>query len=194
MKLEHTVAIPDEVVATLATHDVYETTDPSVYRRLAVQRWRDFVEVARQLDEIFIFECCFLQNPLTVLIIKHNVVRMEAIRHISKVALLIEPLEPVVVYLWQADTKKTLKQVAQARPREWRDFVIAYTEQGAWSKETGAVGFDGFIAFHELRRSIELDLLRRLNITHCVVDNSDYDWDRAQREIVTFLESNLTQL
>jgi hypothetical protein len=183
--------IPDELIAALAAHDVYETPQAETYCRLARERWQAFVAATQQVDEISIFECCFLQNPLTVLLGKHNVAVPDAVEHIRAVAATVQPLRPILVYLWQQDARATLERVVGERPQEWKDFVIDYFTQQGWGKATRASGFEGVIAFYEMRKRIELDLLRQLDITQLLVDNTNYDWAESQRTITAFMSTSL---
>lgn len=189
LKLEDGQTPPDELIAELAKHDVYETPLASDYCRLAAKRWQEFVERAVVAEEVSIFECCFLQNPLTVLLGKHNVAAPDALRHIQRIAKAIKPLQPIVIYLWQQDTRMALEHIAGERPQEWKDFLIAYFTQQEWGKATGANGFEGVIAFYDMRKTIELDLLRQLDITKLLVDNTSYDWIESKKAITTLINT-----
>jgi hypothetical protein len=134
------------------------------------------------------FECCFLQNPLTVLLGKHNIDPQDATGHIMTVTAAIQSLRPVLIYLWQKDTRATLERVARERLLAWQDFLIAYFTRQGWGKAHGVGGWDGVIASYEMRARVELDLLHRLSLASAVIDNSDYDWDKTQREAKAFLE------
>ena len=166
-------ALPDELFAELAAHDVYETQSPATYCRLALERWARFAEAARVAPEVVILESCFLQNPLTVLLAKHNVEPAFATEHLKRLAAAVAPLMPLLVYLWQTDTRATLEQVARERPTEWLDYVIGYVTGQAWGRATGARGFDGMVAFYEMRKALELQTLPELGIAGLAVENAD---------------------
>jgi hypothetical protein len=187
LKLGDGQILPDALITELAKHDVYETPLAGNYCRLAAKRWQEFAERAARTEEISIFECCFLQNPLTVLLGKHNVAVPDALKHIQAVTATIQPLQPILIYLWQADTRATLDRVSRGRPQEWKEFLIAYFTQQGWGKATRVNGFEGVIAFYEMRKRIELDLLRQLDITKLLVENTSYDWVENQRAIAAFL-------
>jgi len=179
--------VPEALVAKLAERDVYEIADIHTHARLIRERWRRFVETARRSEGTYVFECCVLQNPFTIALLKHNLPQPEALRHVQAILEIIRPLNPLLIYLRQRDVRATLERAAQERPQEWRDFVSAYTDHGAWAQETGIGGYEGFIAAQSLRQALELSLLRDAGIPHLMVDTSDRDWDAVQRQIAAFL-------
>jgi hypothetical protein len=189
LRLEDGQTPPDELIDELAKNDVYETPLASEYCRLAAKKWQAFVEMAVLSEEVSIFECCFLQNPLTVLLGKHNIAVPDALRHIQTLAKIIQPLQPIVIYLWQQDTRLTLERIARERPQDWREFLIAYFTQQGWGKATGANGFEGVIAFYDMRKRVELDLLRQLDITKLVVENANHDWVKSKKAITSLIRT-----
>ena len=156
----------------LARHDVYETPLPATYCRLAIDRWARFVAQAQAAPEVVILESCFLQNPLTVLLAKHNVAPEEAAGHMRRMAETVAPLDPLLVYLWQPDTRATLEHAARERPADWLNFVVGYVTRQAWGQANGARGFDGMVAFYEMRKALELYILPDLGIETLDVNNT----------------------
>jgi hypothetical protein len=73
----------------------------------------------------------------------------DAVEHIRAVAATVQPLRPILVYLWQQDARATLERVVGERPQEWKDFVIDYFTQQGWGKAARASGFECVIAFYE---------------------------------------------
>jgi hypothetical protein len=189
LRLEDRQAPPHGLIGELAKHDVYETPLSSEYCRLAANRWQEFVKMAVLSEEVSIFECCFLQNPLTVLLGKHNIAVPDALRHIHKVAEIIQPLQPALIYLCQQDTRLTLERIARERPPEWQEFLVAYFTQQEWGKVTGANGFEGVITFYDMRKRVELDLLRQLGITQLVVENANHDWVESKKAIAALIDT-----
>ncbi len=157
----------------LARHDVYETPLPATYCRLAIDRWARFVAKAQAAPEVVILESCFLQNPLTVLLAKHNVAPEEAAEHLRRLAETVAPLDPLLIYLWQPDTRATLEHAARERPADWLNFVVGYVTRQAWGQANGVRGFDGMVAFYEMRKALELYVLPDLGIDTLDVNNTD---------------------
>jgi len=181
----------DGLIAELAKRDVYETPLAGTYCRLAAARWRRFVDEARTRHEVTVFETCFLQNPLTVLLGKHNVPVSDALDHIHTIVKTVQPLQPVLVYLQQRHPRATLERAAADRPQAWKEFLITYFIQQGWGKATGAQGFEGVIAFYEMRQRVEFQVIRSADLDYLIIDTDARSWDENQRILAAFLGSAL---
>ncbi len=184
--LEFGAQLPEGLVQALAQYDVYELPVEK-YHRLLLDRWGAFAASAAQRDEVYIFECCFLQNPLTMYLGRHDAPLAAARGHIFGIAALLRPLEPVLIYLHPGEAGETLRRVAQLRPQEWLDFVIAYHTQQGHGKAQGWQGFEGMLRFYEMRQAIELELLSRLSLDSLLVAHTD--WEQDQARIAAYLET-----
>jgi len=180
--------LPAAVWEELAARDVYNVPSQDTYRRLALAQWQAFADQSRLGEETFLFECCFLQNPLTVLVGRHNRDGAEAVAHIQAVADSVAALHPILIYLRQEDPRATLERVARERPHAWWDFLISYFVGRGWCQALGLEGPEGVIAFYEMRQRLELDILARLNMRALVVDTAPDDWENSHRTVEEFLQ------
>jgi hypothetical protein len=187
MQIEHGAALPDDLFADLARHDVYELPAAD-YCRLSAERWAEFAAAAERDDAVTVFECCLIQNPLTVLLAAHDASADFAGAHVRRLAETVRALNPAVIYLYQRDLRATLQRAAAERRREWLESVIGYLTGQACGRARGLSGFDGMVRFYEDRRAVELALLHRLPASTLVLDNSDFDWRRCEREVRAFVE------
>jgi len=183
--------IPGELFDELARHEIYDLPADK-YRRLAAERWESFAANAFTSQYIYIFECCFLQNPLTVLLAKHNLDAQEASRHILSVAESLKNLQPLIIYLDPPNLRHTLEQAARTRPKEWLDFVIQYITGQAWGAATGLTGFDGMVRFYEERRDVERSIFDRLKWKKLWVSSAGQDWEDTRAQVAGFLEQAVT--
>ena len=187
MQIAHGAALPVDLLAELARRDVYEL--PAVdYCRLSAARWAEFAAAAERDDFVTVLECCLIQNPLTVLLAKHDASADFAGAHVRRLAETVRGLNPAVIYLYQRDLRATLERVAAERPRAWLEYVIGYLTGQAYGQARSLSGFDGMVRFHEERRAVELPLLHRLPAQTLVLDSSDRDWRRCEREVKAFVE------
>lgn len=71
LKNEYGTSFPDDLYHSLSKQDVYELP-LGLNRRLITERWEAFAE--QTLDEagVMIFEFCFIQNPVTVGMVKYD--------------------------------------------------------------------------------------------------------------------------
>lgn len=183
----HKDALPEGLIDDLARRDVYEVPTADLYCRLTLDRWKAFTEAALQAETTYIFECCFLQNPLTMLLAKYNAPASVTIKQIQFMMEVVKPLNPILVYLYQKNTRSALEKIVEQRERWWHDSLIAYVERGAWSKTTGTRGFDAVVGFYERSKALTFYLLERFDGARLLIDNTEHNWEKCEREIAEFL-------
>jgi hypothetical protein len=179
-------AWPEALLRRLAAHEIYEQS-PETFQRLVAARWQAFVDGALAAEQVYIFECCFLQNPLTMLLGRHAEPVSAAEAFVLRLAQIVQPLDPLLIYLDPGQARPTLERVAKTRPPEWLEFVMAYHTKQGTGRARGWAGFDGLVKFCEMRQAIELALLPRLPWPHLRVPHADWAADRLQ--VAAFLES-----
>ncbi|MCB8985866.1 MAG: hypothetical protein H6659_18705 [Ardenticatenaceae bacterium] len=175
----------EALLAALAHYEIYELPVEK-FQRLLCQRWQQFATAAAAADKTYIFECCFLQNPLTMLLGRHDEPVAAAQAFILQLADIVRPLAPRWLYLHPSDVRTVLTRVAQSRPPEWLDYVIAYHTRQGHGLAQGWQGFDGLVSFYEMRQAIELDLLPQLPFPGRLVAHTT--WTQNQAQIADFLQ------
>lgn len=179
--------IPQTLIEELSRYDIYDGLSLETYQRLILQRWRDFQRSANGSDEITILECCLLQNPLTVMLARHNANPQKARQHVEQIAEIIANLHPLLIYLCPSDVRGALEHVRAERSKEWADFVIWYLTGQAYGTSHGLDGYEGVIQFYEMRQRLELEIIRGLPIPALILDHVGTDWERGDEEIVRWV-------
>jgi hypothetical protein len=183
MQHEYSELAPGELFEALARFEIYDLPADK-HQRLMRQNWQDFATRAATESLVYVFECCFLQNPLTTLLARHNLSKESVCEHVSALAEIIKPLRPSLIYLAQSDVRATLEKVQAERPQEWADYVTWYLTSGDYGKTRGLNGFDGVIEFYATRQALELDLLKTLPILSTIISDRT-DWI-ARYDVLTF--------
>jgi len=176
---------PNALFERLARFEIY-SLPAEKYQRLLRQNWRKFVAEAREQDFVYVFECCFLQNPATTLFAYHNLPAETVRQHILALADIVRPLAPKLVYLSRQDVGATLAAARRERPPEWADFVTWYLTGQDYGKAHNLSGFDGVIAFYAMRQAFELDVLKTLPLSSAVIVD-DGDWSARYEALAAFL-------
>ena len=179
--------IDQSLMDELSYLDVYDGLPMEEYCRLALDRWQDFCEAAMDSDEITVLECCFLQNPLTVLLARHDADPQFARQHIKKMTEIICELNPLVIYLHPQNVTRTLQHVCAERPKAWADFVTWYLTEQEYGKNHDLKGYKGVIQFYEMRQKMEVEILRSLPIQQQVIEHSGGEWERCNNEMLKFI-------
>ncbi|MHC0039473.1 P-loop NTPase family protein [Pseudoneobacillus sp. C159] len=176
-----------DLFKALQKFDVYELSVED-FCEVTLMRWQEFVEKALHNNNAYVLECCFLQNPFTFLLAKHDQAKELIFHHLQEISNLISVLNPVIVYFEQDDIKGSLARVRQERSSEWFDFLTwYYTEQG-YGRARDIKGEDGVIHFLEDRKKLEKEILTQLPIESIVLNNSEYNWNHCKEVILKQLQ------
>ena len=179
---EHGGQAPEALFAALAQYEIYELPAEK-YQRLILLGWQNFTSRALAENQTYVFECCFLQNPLTTLLAHHNLPEAAVRQFVLELAEIIRPLQPVLIHLTQSDVENTLEKVRGERPQAWADFVTGYITGREYGQVHNLNGFAGIIQFYAARQALELELLPALPfLTLPVPDLADW---AARYQIVT---------
>ncbi len=142
-----------------------------------LEKWQRFADNADN-EIVYVFNCVLLQNPMCETMMRFGLSEVESADYISKIAEIIKPLKPVVIYLKNDDIRNSVEKVSRERDG-WLDEVIDYHINGAYGKSINAQGFEGYIACLEERQKRELEILSQLDIESVVIDNPYRDWNKS---------------
>lgn len=185
---ERRISAEDEIFDVIAKNDIYELPLEQ-HKKLLLNRWSNFA--ATYSAKAVVFECCFIQNPVTVSMIRDNASKDITMEYISRLAEIIKPLKPVLIYIDQKDIKSSFKRVIPERSREWLEgFTQYYTNQG-YGLVHGLKGQDGVLEVLEARNEFEKEIYASLDMVKYKIDNSDLKLDLLKDEIHSIVASNI---
>ncbi|TBL19781.1 hypothetical protein EYB35_01815 [Bacillus paranthracis] len=166
----------DELCNDISRNDIYELPfDKNV--ELITDKWHDFAEIALEDDKVYIFECCFIQNPLTIGMIKYGEQKEKIINYVMKVAKIIENLNPMLFYVEQDDLEFSFRKALKERNPEWSTGIVDYYTNQGYGKEHNHSGVEGAIKVLEARRNLELEIFDTLKMKKEKINNTKYEID-----------------
>lgn len=166
----------DELCNDISRNDIYELPfDKNV--ELIADKWNDFAEIALEDDKVYIFECCFIQNPLTIGMIKYGEQKEKIINYVMKVAKIIENLNPMLFYVEQDDLEFSFRKALKERNPEWSTGIVDYYTNQGYGKEHNHSGVEGAIKVLEVRRNLELEIFDMLKMKKEKINNTKYEID-----------------
>lgn len=178
--------LPDELLQIIARKDIYELPLAD-NRRLIKARWARFAQDALSRTDTTILECCLLQNPLTVGMIKYGASKEANIRFVLELADKVKELNPLVIYVDQLDVDYSFRKAVTERPRAWSEgFIHYYTCQG-FGNNQAYEGMDGTIEVLKARREWEQEILSSLKINKMIIDNSLFDTKQLKQALAEVL-------
>jgi hypothetical protein len=146
-------------------------------------RWTAFVESVRARGEIPVLDGQLFHGDLTHLLL------MEAdtaliVSYIRKLAKVIAPLNPFVLYLWQEDVDAAVRTVCAERGPEWVDYQINWKLAAPYCVRNGFAGLDGLSSLYRDYRRFTDGLFRELPLAKLAIENSARDWPVYERQIL----------
>lgn len=187
---EEGISFVEELFNEILLNDVYKL---SLHNNidLIVEHWSDFTNKYIDKDKVVIFECCFIQNPVTVSMIRDNASKDITISYIKKLQEKIKSLDPILIYLDQKNIEKSFNRIIRERPKEWFDgFIDYYTNQG-YGLVNNLHGLDGTITILKERAKLESDIYDNINFIKYKVDNSELNIDLLKEKIKILIEPHL---
>jgi hypothetical protein len=187
---EQDVHLGDELLKDIFKNDIYELP-LDIHMELISDRWCEFAKQQESDDKVIVFECCFIQNPITVTMIRNNSQKDVSISYVQRLAGIVKPLEPVLLYVEQGDIKKSFTKAISERPKEWFEgFTNYYTKQG-YGLDNNLSGLDGVIEVMEAKAELEREILSSLEINKYLVDNSSFDASEHKDKVRDIIEKYL---
>ena len=157
----------------LNRYEPYQGRVPlDTFRELHLSRWRAFAGRVKEYDTVYIFECAFLQNHVSELMLTYEAPPEAITAHMQALAETVRPLEPYLIYLSPTDIAWVIDHAAQARKSEhpewkdWFDQVIDYVKNSNYGETNGVTGRAGVLEFFRRRHLLELDILEQVPIEH----------------------------
>ncbi|WP_290786056.1 hypothetical protein [Exiguobacterium sp. UBA7533] len=185
--------VPEAALSFLKARDIYELPF-ELHQSLILKKWEAFVAQALTTDTTYVFECCFLQNPLTMGLIKYDLPEETLRAYIERLATIIAPLQPVLVYVDQPDVERSFRKALKERPTEWADgFVSYYTEQ-AYGVNRSLSGVKETIVILRERKALEHQLLKTLPFRVEVFGNEDFSTDVRQKWLKQLIQSTVRSI
>lgn len=177
----------DELFQRIAKNDIYELPI-DLHRELILKRWREFTDTALVGDKIYIFECCFIQNPVTVTMIKSNLSKEASINYVNSLEDIIKPLEPVLIYVGQKSIKDSFSKAAAERSKDWFEFFKDYYTNQGYGLANNLKDLDGILEVLKAREKLEKEIYDALKIKKYKIDNSEFDAEILRERISAVLD------
>ncbi|MGF7045550.1 energy-coupling factor transporter ATP-binding protein EcfA2 [Paenibacillus sp. DS2015] len=178
--------LPPLLLADLFKQDIYEV---SLERNMQLisAKWNKFAAAAVSQDKVYVFECCFIQNPVTVSMIKHNREAEESLRYVQLLEKAITPLNPILIYMDQQDYDVTFNKAVAERPVEWSNGLMDYYTSQGYGQAHGYAGIEGTLKVLYARRQLEEQIMKALSLSSTTVDNTQYDLVQLRQVLANIL-------
>ncbi|HPF16128.1 MAG TPA: hypothetical protein P5107_08795 [Thermotogota bacterium] len=166
-----------DLLNEILCQDIYELP-LAQHMDLILKKWESFVSSCQNKPNQVILECVFIQNPVTVTLIRENAPHSLIKSYIRQIADIIRPLNPLLIYLKASDLKASFERIVQERPKSWYEGFEHYYANRGFGLYKGLSGINGILEVLNERLKLELDIFASLDMKKVLVEKSDDDQKR----------------
>ena len=172
-----------------APHPIHEweITDAEKWVTLTLNHWRKFTEEMVSSDDIVIMDATVFQGTCGVLL-ELDADRDVIFNFALPVPGIIEPLNPALIYLYQADYRKALIKIYNEREERIKVKKENYVRTIKYGQNRNLHGHEGYMQFVGELRDLSLNLFDQYEMSKIKIDNSDGDFIKLHKRILRFLD------
>lgn len=154
-----------------------------------LQKWMAFRDSIKASGKVCVTEGCFLHAYDRYFI--HSIWKEdEIVTYSSQVLEAIKELNPVLVFLYRPDLRKSLEKAFIARGKWWRDLILRRDDLHVYFKDHEYVNEDSMFAAIEYEQIKMMEIFDRLRCSKIKIDTSEEQWEQYVQEIMAFLGLN----
>lgn len=145
------------------------------FRDIHLRRWSKFAEQALLNDNIYIFECAFLQNHIFELLGVYEKSDEEIYLYLKSLLETVESLSPSIVYIEPSSVEDIIIQAANERKSpegsgpDWIDEVENWVSNMNFGKSHNLKGIEGVFYFCKERLRIDKLMIEKLNVPVTII-------------------------
>lgn len=145
------------------------------FRDIHLRRWSKFAEQALLNDNIYIFECAFLQNHIFELLGVYEKIDEEIYLYLKILLETVKSLSPSIVYIEPSSVEDIIIQAANERKSpegsgpDWIDEVANWVSNMNFGKSHNLKGIEGVFYFCKERLRIDKLMIEKLNVPVTII-------------------------
>jgi hypothetical protein len=183
--------LPEHLAAQIRNLDAYDgMIPPELHARVLSESWRRYGSGV-PASPVQIWECVLIQNPVCAFIARFDQPAASLTAHVQSLVGAVRDHRPILVYLDPGDPEAVLRIAAADRPQWWLDFVIQYHTGQGYGLRRGLAGFDGYVEFMRMRRSLELEMLPQLDLPTLLIRTDEEPAEATHARVQAFVSDQL---
>ena len=165
---------------------VEDDPGPEGYGAYMRQQWAAYTAQVARSGQVSVIEACLFNNVIEWLFAL-NLDRGEILGYADEMHMLLDSLNPTLIYLVQEDVEAALIRNFERRGSGFRDYVIDYATDTPIAKHQGWTGYEGMVRFWQEFVALTDELYERYHIRKCKIDNTSGYWDDYDRQALACL-------
>ena len=151
-----------------------------------LKKWRAFSESILSSGKVCVTEGCFL-HAYDRYFIHSPWNEDDIVTYCSEVLAVINTLNPIIVFLYRPDLRKSLEKAFIARGKWWRDLILRRDDLHVYFKDHEYINEDSMFSAVEYEQRKMIQIFDRLQCSKIKIDTSDEQWDHYVQEISSFI-------
>ena len=145
------------------------------FREIHLRRWSKFADQALLNDNIYIFECAFLQNHIFELLGVYEKSDEEIYLYLKSLLETVKSLSPSIVYIEPSSVEDIIIQAANERKSpegsrpDWIDEVANWVSNMNFGKSHNLKGIEGVFYFCKEGLRIDKLMIEKLNVPVTII-------------------------
>ena len=145
------------------------------FRDIHLRRWSKFAEQALLNDNIYIFECAFLENHIFELLGVYEKSDEEIYLYLKSLLETVKSLSPSIVYIEPSSVEDIIIQAANERKSpegsgpDWIDEVANWVSNMNFGKSHNLKGIEGVFYFCKERLRTDKLMIEKLNVPVTII-------------------------
>lgn len=156
------------------------------YAAYMLRQWATYAAHVAEAGQVRVVEACLFNNVFEWLFAQ-DLDRGEILRYADEMHALLEPLDPTLVYLVQADVDAALARNFARRGPGFQAFVIRYATGTPIAQRRGWQGYAGMVSFWREFVALTDEIYERYSIRKCRIDNAAGQWSAYERQVLATL-------
>jgi len=151
-----------------------------------LNKWKAFRDSISASGKVCVTEGCFL-HAYDRYFIHSTWNENDILTYCSQVLDAINELNPIIVFLYRPDLRKSLEKAFIARGKWWRDLMLRRDDQHVYFKNHDYINENSMFSAIEYEQIKMLKIFDRLKCSKIKLDTSDELWDDYVQEIISFI-------
>jgi len=181
-------------------HNIYQgNVSVEEFKKLHFDRWRRFGNDF-DTNTVYIFECAFMQNHITELILSYMKEDGFIIDYMIELIECVKRMGPRIVYLKPSNPEWIIDNVAKERMSDnpdvwphWIDMMVNYVVESKYGRLNGLKTRADAMEFFKKRMNLESRLLESLEVDKSILVVNENDWssiDILENELARWGKDN----
>lgn len=150
-----------------------------------LEKWATFKDSIRSSGKICITEGCLLHTYDRYFI--HSLWNEnDLFTYYAQVVEVISELNPIVVFLYRPDLRKSLEKAFTARGQWWRDIMLRRDDLHVYFRNHECIDENSMFDAIEYEQTKMMEIFERLQCSKIKVDTSEEQWDQYVQEVIAY--------